>query len=627
MRVPAPAERSLALALASPLLLLTGPALAIAWGVAPAVIVLAAAVALAAWRGRTLAGAGGWSVVLSGMPRTSRVIAGAMFVLPLVIVTAVAARAIAGLCVAFPAITIGIAVLVVLAPAVGRVRGRGAPVAGLAAAALAIAATSWAVRFEAEAPGARGFAHSGPILGIHPFQSTAIVIDGYGPFDLPINDYVEPDGSKGYGPAELAEALERALHTIAEVHFADGPRRAREAFAGATVEAVTLPAIQERLDRPVAEGATEPRLLVHSGTTGRRSRVEFVCPGSPADPRPRGADAVMERMCPDKYSSEASAGLGLTGRWTGYTEGRGQARVSLAPLTEDLPLPALWEERGWAWIVLIALVLATRWQVWATGLARATGGLWAAGLAVLAVMAVRTWPMVQVGLFEAGPTWMTPWALAPWVAALPVMLVVALGAGAGWAVAGGVLAVSLWTAGVLAATVVLRPGSAGFEGWAAAVGERVAVDLTTAESAAALVIAAGLLRLLALAVGPAARRVAGAIAPQAPRPAWLGVVIAGLAGLVVLSRKTAAGALLLAPALALTLAAITGLAVTVAGPRRGLRVVDHAVAVGLVVVAAREAWAARSNEFMLVGLILGLLLAAASLVLLRVRTADPASRA
>ena len=549
-----------------------------------------------------------------------------MGVVARVSVTAGPARAIAGLCVAFPAITIGIAVLVVLAPVVGRARGRGAPVAGLAAAALAIAATAWAVRFEAEAPGARGFAHSGPILGIHPFQSTAVVIDGYGPFDLPINDYVEPDGSKGYGPAELAEALERALHTIAEVHFADGPRRAREAFAGATVEAVTLPAIQERLDRPVAEGATEPRLLVRSGTTGRRSRVEFVCPGSPADPRPRGADTVMERMCPDKYSSEASAGLGLTGRWTGYTEGRGQARVSLAPLTEDLPLPGLWEERGWAWILLIAIVLATRWQVWATGLARGAGGLWAAGLAVLAVMAVRTWPMVQVGLFEAGPTWMTPWALAPWVAALPVMLAVALGAGAGWAVAGGVLAVSLWTAGVLAATVVLRPGSAGFEGWAAAVGERVAVDLTTAESVAALVIAAGLLRLLALAVGPGARRVAGAIAPQAPRPAWLGVVIVALAGLVVLSRKTAAGALLLAPALALTLAAITGLAVTVAGPRRGLRVVDHVVAVGLVVVAAREAWAARSNEFMLVGLILGLLVAAASLVLLRVRTADPAAR-
>lgn len=366
---------------------------------------------------------------------------------------------------------------------------------------------------------------------------------------------------------------------------------------------------------------------MRSGTTGRRSRVEFVCPGSPADPRPRGLDTVMARMCPDKYTAEASAGLGLTGRWTGYTEGRGQARVSLAPLTEDMPLPGLWEERAWAWLLLIVIVIASGWQAAARGLARSTGGLWAAGLAVLAVMAVRTWPMVQVGLLEAGPTWMTPWALAPWLAALPVMLAVGLGAGSGWAVAGGVLAASLWTAGVLAATVVLRPGTAGLEGWAAAVAEEVAVDLTTAESAAALVLAAGLLRLLALAVGPGARRVAGAIAPQARGSAWFGVVIAGLAGLVVLSRKTAAGALLLAPALALTLAAITGLAVTVAGPRRGLRVADHVVAIGLVVVAAREAWAARSNEFMLVGLLVGLLLAAASLALLRVRAVDPAPRA
>lgn len=626
MRVPAPADRSLAVAL-SPLLVVTGPALALAWGVAPAVAVLVAAAGLAGWRGRTLAGAGGWTAVLAGLPRTGRVIVGAMFGLPLVVLAAVAARAVAGLCVAAPALTIGIAALVVLAPLVGRVRGRGAPVAGLAAAALAIAATMWGARFEADAPQARGFAHSGPILGIHPFQSTAIVIDGFGPFDLPINDYVEPDGSRGYGPPELAEALQRALHAIAEVHFADGPRRAREAFAGATVEAVTLPAVVERLDRPVKEGATEPRLVVTSGTTGRRSRVEFVCPGSPADPRPRGPDDVMKRMCPDKYASEASAGLGLTGRWTGYTEGRGQARVSLLPLVEGLPGAGLWEERAWAWILLLVLVVATRSSGWACGLARATNGLWALGLAVLAVMAVRTWPSVQVGMFEAGPEWLSPWALAPWLAVVPVMLAVTLGAGAGWALAGGVLVASLWAAGVLAAAVLLRPGAAGpsLEAWVAAIGERVPTDLVTAEAVAGLVLAAGLVRLLVLVIGPGAARVAGAVVPASAtsrRSGWLGLGIAVAAAGLLLSRKTAAGALLLAPALVLALAATTALAATVAGRGRGLRAIDHAVSVALVVVAASEAWAARSNGFMLAGLLVGVAAALVSLVLLRVRAVD-----
>jgi len=631
VRVPAPAERSLVLALASPLLVLTGPALALAWGVAPAVAVLVVAAGLAGWRGRTLAGAGGWTAVLTGLPRAARVIVGAMFVLPLVIVAAVAARAIAGLIVAAPALAIGIAVLVVLAPLVGRVRGRGAPVAGLVAAAVAIAATAGAARWEADAPGARGFAHSGPILGIHPFQSTAIVIDGFGPFDLPINDYVEPDGSKGYGPPELAESLQRTLHAIAEVHFADGPRRAREAFAGATVEAVNSPALAERLDRPTKEGATEPRLIVTSGTTGRRSRVEFVCPGSPADPRPRGADPVMQRMCPDKYASEASAGLGLTGRWTGYTEGRGQARVSLGPVVERLPGAALWEERGWAWILLLVLVIATRFAGWSRGLARASGGLWAAGLAVLAVMAVRTWPEVQVGMFEAGPAWASPWALAPWIAVVPVMLAVTLGAGAGWALAGGVVVVSLWAAGLLAAALMMRPGPAGpsLEGWIAAIAGRVPADLATAEAIGALVLAAGLLCLLVLAVGPGAARVAGAVGlrrsgSEGPgrRSGWLGLGIAAAAAGLILSRKTAAGALLLAPALVLALAATTGLAATVAGRGRGLRAIDHAVTVALVVVAASEAWAARSNGFMLAGLVVGVAAASVSLVLLRVRAAD-----
>lgn len=626
MRVLAPTDRSLALALAG-LLLLTGPGLALAWGTLPGLLVLAAGGALAAWRGRSLAAAGGWEQVMSRLPRWARLVAGAMILAPLIVVTAVAARAIAGLCVAFPAAAIGIAAIVVLAPVLARVQGRGAPVAGLGLAAVAIAATAWAARFEAAGPGARGFAHGGPILGIHPFQSTAIVIDGVGPFDLPINDYVEPDGSKGYGPGPLAEALQRALHAIAEVHFADGPRRAREAFAGATVEAVTLPAVAERRDRPVAQGASEPRLLVKSGTTGRRSRVEFVCPGSLADPRPRPADAVMERMCPDKYTSEASAGLGLTGRWTGYTEGRGQARISLAPVVEKLPAPALWEERAWAWLVLLGVVIVTRWRGGAVGLQRATGGLWGLGLAVLAVMSVQTWSWGHVATVMDGPAWLSAWRVAPWLAALPAMLALTWAGAAGWAVVGGVAIASLWSAGLLAAAVLLRPGSAGpsLEAWVAAIAERAPrVDLATAESIVALVLAAGLLGLVALAVGPAARRVAGAIAPQSRRSGWLGVVVVVLAGSLVLSRKTGAGMLLLAPALALAVAAGSGLAATLAGPGRRLRAVDHALTVALVGLAAREAWLTRDNKFMLAGVVVGLVAAAASLLLLRVQAGSVA---
>lgn len=128
---------------------------------------------------------------------------------------------------------------------------------------------------EAQAPGARGFAHSGPILGIHPFQATAIVIHGYGPFDLPINDYVEPDGSRGYGPAALAEALQRDLAAIAEQQFADGPARAYQAFAGArgggggAAGAAGAPRL--RRSRP---GRRSRGWWCGPGTTGWRSRVE-----------------------------------------------------------------------------------------------------------------------------------------------------------------------------------------------------------------------------------------------------------------------------------------------------------------------------------------------------------------
>lgn len=622
MRVRAPdvhaGPSGLILALGVGLLVSAGPGLALAWGVLPGLGVLGLAAALAGWRGRNLARAGGWAAVLASLPRAPRTIVGLGLGLPMVIAVAVAARAIAGLMVAAPAAVAGLATLVVLAPVVARVRGRGAPVAGLAAAGLAIAATLAAARWEADAPGARGFAHGGPILGIHPFQSTAIVIDGVGPFDLPINDYVEPDGSKGYGPTELAEALQRSLRTIAEVHFADGPRRAREAFAGATVEAVTLPALRERLDREI-ERPSEPRLVVHSGTTGRRSRVEFICPGTPIDPRPRQADTVMERMCPDKYTSEASAGLGLTGRWTGYTEGRGQGRVSLAPLVEGMPAPGLWEERLWAWLLLLAVVPGLWWRGWSTGLLRTAGGAAGLGLAGLVVMAAGTWSMVQIGWLAAGPGWGSPWTIGPWTAALPVMLAVVLGGRVGLGLAGGVAATLLWSAGALAGAAVLGSGSP--EAWMIALAEQLPrMDLAAAEGIAALGLAAGLLLVPAALLGPGIRGLAAAAGWR--RPGLIGLAIAVAAGLIVLSRKTNGGALLWTPALAVALAATSGLAAALAGPGRGLRRVDHAAAIVLAALAIMEAWASRQNPFMLAGLVVASLATAAMLAVLAMRGVD-----
>ncbi|HEY0137798.1 MAG TPA: hypothetical protein VGB85_27120, partial [Nannocystis sp.] len=259
------------------LVLLAGPGLPLAWGLLPAALALALAVVVGRWRTRDRA-----PEDLEAAPGSSPApwLLAPLLVLPAIVLVAVAARVIAAMCVASPPAIAALVVLCVLAPAIGGARrGLGIGLA-LAIAALAVAAAIGAARFEAAGPGARGFAHSGPILGIHPFQSTAIVIDGFGPFDLPINDYVEPDGSRGYKPAELAEALQRDLAAIAEQQFADGPARAYQAFAGARVEAVLLPAIQERLDRPVEAGTSEPRLLVWSGTTGARSRVEFLCPGT-----------------------------------------------------------------------------------------------------------------------------------------------------------------------------------------------------------------------------------------------------------------------------------------------------------------------------------------------------------
>ncbi len=603
------------------LLLLTGPGLPLAWGVVPAAAAVVLAIGLGRWR------AAGWSAGLSasaGLPGGRRGLLAALIVLPAIIVVASAVRMIAGVCVAYPPTIAALLVLTLVGPLV---RGRGVvAVAGaVLVAGLALAAAIGAGRIEAQAPGGRGFAHTGPILGIHPFQSTAIMIDGYGPFDLPINDYVEPDGSRGYGPAALAEALQRDLAQIAEQQFAAGPARAYQAFAQAKVEAVELPAQQERLDRPV-EAPTEPRLIVWSGTTGWRSRVEFVCPGSRNDPRPRGRDSVLERMCPDKYSSEASAGLGVTGRWTGYTEGRGVAWPSLARLfgarndPEQATQVLRWELRGWGWISLVLLLPALLWPAAGRGLCRCGAALGGAALAVLVVMLVWTWPSVQVPVFASASPW-SAWSLAAWTPALVLVLAASLGrrVAAGPTALVGLCAWAL--GGALAAGVWLRPTLAGIAGdalvggIAGALRGSLGIDLAAAEAIAGAAVVAVLLGLAAGLLGPALGLAATLLRPARAvvTGRWLALGVIVAAGSLVLSRKTVGGAALLTPALALGLAAVTGLALVGQGPRFGPRLLDHGLAVALVLVAAREVWAGQPNLYTAVLLGVGVIAALLSL--------------
>jgi hypothetical protein len=615
------------------LAILAGPGLPLDFGGAPALVTLGLATLLGVWRARALRGAG--LAAVAGQDRTSRWILAALWVLPAVIVAAGTARAIAGLCVAFPPAIAGLGVVVLLGVIPARRRLFGVVLA-LVTVGLALAAAVGTARFEAAGAGARGFAHGGPILGIHPFQSTAIVIDGYGPFDLPINDYVEPDGSRGYGPQALAEALQRDLQAIAELQFAEGPARAFQAFAGARVEAVMLPAVQERLDRPPDNGPEEPAIVVWSGNTGAGSRVEFVCPGSRNDPRPRGPDPVMERMCPDKYAAEASAGLGLTGRWTGYSEGRGNARLSLAGAlgwSRVDESTRLWEPRLWAWIALLLLGGLALRPTLLGGVARGAGALAIAGAAVLVGMVVWTWPSVQVDWLAQAPGWRSPWSPTLWCPALALMLVVSLGGsrragGVPGVVVGVVIAVVTWAlAGHLAALAWAGRGpSEGLEALVLGIGEalhrRAAIDLPAAEAIAATALLAGLLALLAATLGPLLRRAGEALAPGSRRigPGSIALLVL-LSGLLVLSRKTLGGTALLAPALALALAGVSGLALRV-GERGGwLRAADHGLSIGLVLWAAGQAWAERDNSMMAIALLIGAVVALISLVLLRRPTA------
>jgi hypothetical protein len=347
----------------------------------------------------------------------------------------VLARAVGALLVEVPASLwgAGAAGLVALLWALvgGRLPARARPVVLILLSAGIPLAGVLGTRYEANGPHAHGWAHGGPILGIHPFQTTAILIDGEGPFDLPINDYVEPEGGRGYDPAGLADALDRALASIALRVYPQGPARMQRALVDAEVEAVVTPAVWERLDRAPFE-ETQPRLRVRSGSFGRDSRVEFVCPGRRLDPRGPQGETVMNRMCPDKYASEASAGLGVTGRWSGYSEGRGQDRGGLHALLgwtrSDDVLER--ETRWWAWLVLAlvggvlvggALVGGALLRPVARvgeGLRGVGGALGVLALAALVLAAIVGMGEPGVGALPAGPSWMGWPSLAAWAPAL-----------------------------------------------------------------------------------------------------------------------------------------------------------------------------------------------------------------
>jgi hypothetical protein len=185
--------------------------------------------------------------------------------------------------------------------------------------------------------------------------------------------------------------------------------------------------VWERLDRPPHE-ETQPRFVVRSGSFGRGSRVEFVCPGRRIDPRGPQGETVMNRMCPDKYASEASAGLGVTGRWSGYSEARGQDRAGLHALLgltrgDDVEGRRTLERetRLWAWLVLALAALVTLVRPAMSvgeglrGVGGAVGVLAVAGLVLAAVGSVGE---PQVGALPAGPSWMGWPSLAAWAPAL-----------------------------------------------------------------------------------------------------------------------------------------------------------------------------------------------------------------
>jgi len=587
----------------------------------PLLAIMAVAVVTAARLGT--APLGGW--LLSMRPRSNVVrsaVVGATGFAAVVFAT-VLGGGIGELLIAFPGATAAVAVVALASLVFDRIGRVGAWLLPPVLIGLAVVGA----RFEEEGADAQGAAWSGPILGIHPFQTTAVVIDGFGPFDVPINDFVEPAGGRGYDPDAYAATLERALHRIAEVHFADGPARARQAFAGATVTLVRTPPVRERLDSPpvaIEPGGLPPqdaRVVVRSGTTGQRSRVEFVCPGRREDPRGPRPEAVMGRTCPTKYASEASAGLGVTGRWPGYAELRGNERVGLSRLLGitrgDAPEDVHWRGRErWMYATIVLLVVLA--STLARGGAAARATVAAAGpltLPLVLLVVAAAWIGADPGVLAAraeAPPWAPGSSLTAWQGLL------AFPAGAAfvaWAVpeadhrpvpvrlsavfAG--LLVLWWAATDLEASRWLSPQwwqkDAPLEAAAIALADALApalvavgphdVGMSTGSLDAIVAVALAAPMVVACVVVVRAVGVAGVAAGARPtHGALLVVATVGLAVALGVSRKTAGGVALLPAAVGVALVLGSTLRmITSRGPWPRVRI-------SVIATAAHLAWVA-----------------------------------
>jgi hypothetical protein len=591
---PAPATIASVLAASVGLVWLAGASWPLAWGSAPA-LGLAIVVAIAVARRTGAAPLGGWPAAFAPRRPEVRVaiVVGTGFVAA--VFGAAGLVALGQVLFAFPAAILP-TLVAIAALAFGSQLSSWLRLA-IAPALVGLALVG--ARCESEGVDARGGAYSGPILGIHPFQSTAVIVDGFGPFDLPINDFVEPAGGRGYDPVAYGEAIELALHRIAEVHFAHGPLRAHQAFADATVEPLSTSPVRERLDRDVPASIADvpaPRIVVRSGTTGPRSRVEFVCPGQRDDPRPPRPDTVTSRSCPTKYAPEASAGLGLTGRWPGYAEWRGNERLGLVralggsrPLDEASRSDRERERWGIGAIATLLVAVAVAWPSRRRGaldLGPATMLVLPLGVLVVLVAVTQgrpgafaaferaaSWRSFTAEAGAAAATWIGVAAIAalwwpgrprraddrswPWLAALLLAAFVASDLqGARWlspAALGG-------EAPFADAVALLADRVAAALGLVADVGAALPSDATPwlkseqVDAIAATCIAAALVAACFALVGAVAR--VGDALPQRPRALspWLALAAAGFAVALAVSRKTDGGLALIPAATGVAIA-------------------------------------------------------------------------
>lgn len=627
-------SKAAAVALAAVGAVLLGPSLPVehGWGLPVAVVALVGL--LSVWRD-----AGG--AYRSVPPLGAGAHAATLLVwMSAAVLAAVGASIAMAVTVAFPGSIWAAPVVLVGAATAGWVGPRARLPVAIGMALLVPAAGVLGARHEAAGPDASGWAHSGPIHGIHPFQMTAVRVDGYGPFDIPINDYVEPEAGRGYNPETFADALERALHDIAKVHFEDGPARARQAYANATVEAVTLPAVQETLG--VSPGAeSQPRVIVRSGSWGQHSRVEFMCPGKRDEPGGPEPDKLLSRMCPNKYASEASAGLGVTGRWPGYTEGRGLPRVGIAPSsaqTRSLPAVIRSERRRgalcWLALGLLVLLVPKGRTLLERGAPRFTAAVAVAGLTAALVLAFETTPGVGgVGFSEAGGTmrWSAWLPAVLLLAGMPEIRARAAGAGTTWTAAAMVVATSAVAAtvarsGWITPEIAVQAGQP-LKTWIVGAADVLStargLDVFEAEHGIAAMVVAVLSGGALAIVARAGASIAQHAPPLQRAAGWtrvpLAVAAIGLtAASFVWSRKTFAGATLVPGAIGLTVVLHSGLAwARSRSPLRGGLLVGSAVLSAWLWISSIQAATHADNPYVLTVSGVGALISLLGLLFLR----------